>query len=289
MSENSPGELGSPQFSSSIIFVFLLGLLGNLIAAMILALATTQQRVAAAAIVIMFLLLLNATFYLVYTNLRFRQRQLSLENTSREYGEQIARLISENDERSSSEKDRLARIGILTVAESLKDSEWEPLSVMRRASRDLEFMGCFGHKWVSDDPHKKEFRRMLERIRLNGGSAKFLLVNPSSTDALQIANVRRKELAKEYGDFPSIKEFKNLAKEFPSFKLRLSDDFLHLRVLTVNHQCVVSAYLVSGDPGDELEAPQVVISTTSLPECWTLYTPLRELFEYHWNRATPVK
>jgi len=269
-----------------IVSTLLLGVFANLLTQGVLTFATTQSQIIASVVLIAILLLLNASAYLVATNLRLRRGQVTLEQQSREVRDQIARLQAELEDSKESERKRLAQIGIVAVAESLKDSHWDPPLIMQRANSGLEFMGCFGHKWVSSDQRIEEFRRMLARIRLNGGKVRFLLVNPNSTDALRIANVRRRELSEEYGGFPSISRYEALARDFPWFELRLSDEFLHLRVLAVDDRCAVSSYLVTGNPHDELEAPQVVISRTPEPECWTLYTPLHELFEYHWERSS---
>ncbi|HEY0150361.1 MAG TPA: hypothetical protein VGB92_00085 [Longimicrobium sp.] len=264
------------------------GLFTDVVAEGISSIKSVQNRIWAVALVVALLTMVLVILYLLVANTRLRTRQSAVEEQSTKMSVELDELKRELETNKDSETRRLARIGIVAVAETLKDSEWDPTRIMQRASSGLEFMGCFGHKWVSNDDHIGEFRRMVARIRMNGGTVKFLLVNPDSKDALEIANVRRQELSGEYAGFPSIGVYQALARELPAFELRFSTEFLQLRVLRVDDKCVVSSYLVTGDPRDELDAPQVVVSRIPEPNCWTLYTPMRELFEHHWNKSTPV-
>ena len=210
----------------------------------------------------------------------------SLSEQTAEIREELEQLRAALQAHEESTRKKLLLIGVVDIAETLKNSEWEPTRVMGRATGEIDFMGCFGHKWVQSDQHMQEFRRMLARVQLNRGMVRFLLLHPHSADAVKIANVRYPDISEEYEGFPSIAKYESLSREFSCFELRLTREFIPMRVLAVDGRCAVSSYLVTGEPSAELEAPQVICTRDpGLPRCWSLYSPLVDLFHQRWNES----
>lgn len=179
---------------------------------------------------------------------------------------------------------RLHNMGIVEIVEAMGKGSWSPDALTERTNQNLCFLGVFGYKWVKDTQREKNFRAMLTRIQLNGGCVKFLLLNPNKISAKKLAYYRNQE-PDIYKDFPSIEIYKNFAREFDCFEIRLFDHFPFLRLAISDGSCAISRFKTHMATEETLRAPQLVFTSEGPENNWSLYQAFVLLYNHLWKRA----
>lgn len=247
-----------------------LNLVGGLIVAGILLFATTPSRI----------LIITAIFFVVASAISgfilfLKNRRLTAA---------VEQLQSELSSCELLYEQRLKNIGITEITDAMAGSNWSPDAVMARAQHQVRFLGVFGHKWVMDADRQNKYRAMLTRIQLNGGRVQFLLLNPNSAPASKLA-LYRNQKSDFYKDFPSVEFYKNLAKEFDCFELRLYEHFPFIRLILVDGVCSISRFKTQKSAENTLKAPQLVFAPEGPDDNWTMYQSLVLLYDFLWGLA----
>ena len=166
----------------------------------------------------------------------------------------------------------------------MRRSKLEPLECIRQTVSRLSFAGILATKWVADSYVRAEFARLLERLDGNGGSVRFLLIDPES-EAYQ----RFSALRWSAGGVQPISMLRSLSAAHPSFQVRLYDALPTFRIVLIDQSVVsFSPYLMA--PGTQRartgwEAPHIVLDRTAP---WPLAQTFETLFEETWRTAAPL-
>ena len=176
-------------------------------------------------------------------------------------------------------------IGISAASElELRRSKLEPLECITQTVSRLSFAGILATKWVADSYVRAEFARLLERLDSNGGSVRFLLIDPES-EAYQRFSAQRWSA----GGVQPISMLRSLSAAHPSFQVRLYDALPTFRIVLIDQTVAsFSPYLMA--PGTQRartgwEAPHIVLDRTAP---WPLAQTFETLFEETWRTATPL-
>jgi hypothetical protein len=176
-------------------------------------------------------------------------------------------------------------IGISAASElELRRSKLEPLECITQTVSRLSFAGILATKWVADSYVRAEFARLLERLDGNGGSVRFLLIDPES-EAYQRFSAQRWSA----GGVQPISMLRSLSAAHPSFQVRLYDALPTFRIVLIDQTVAsFSPYLMA--PGTQRartgwEAPHIVLDRTAP---WPLAQTFETLFEETWRTATPL-
>ncbi|HEV8132739.1 MAG TPA: hypothetical protein VGQ81_15950, partial [Acidobacteriota bacterium] len=230
----------SPWYTSAI-FALLLDIVAGLVVAGVVLFANTGSRLLVIIGSLGVTALVMSAIIVGVKNRHLTRELVALRNSLQSCQRQYA--------------DQLQRIGITEIANSLGSSRWSPDSVMERAQYKVRFVGVFGHKWAMDAQRQDNFRSMLTRIQLNGGKVQFLLLNPNSSAAIQLARYR-KQNDDFYKNFPSIEFYKGLSAKFDCFEIRLFEHFPFIRLIFVDGLCAISRFKVHSGAEETLNAPQ---------------------------------
>jgi DNA-binding SARP family transcriptional activator len=181
--------------------------------------------------------------------------------------------------------DLVQTIGISPASElELRRSKLEPLECISQTVSRLCVAGILGTKWVADSYVRAQFARLLGRLDDEGGSVRFLLINPQS-EAYQ----RFSQLRWSAGDAQPLSMLHSLSADHPSFQVRLYNSLPIFRIVLIDQSIVsFSPYLMT--PGTERartgwEAPHIVLDRTAP---WPLASTFETLFEESWRTATPL-
>jgi hypothetical protein len=181
--------------------------------------------------------------------------------------------------------DLVQTIGISPASElELRRSKLEPLECISQTVSRLCVAGILGTKWVADSYVRAQFARLLGRLDDEGGSVRFLLIDPDSE-----AYARFRELRWSEGGTQPIGMLQSLSADHPSFQVRLYSSLPTFRIVLIDQSIVsFSPYLMT--PGTERartgwEAPHIVLDRTAP---WPLASTFETLFEETWRTATPL-
>ena len=175
-----------------------------------------------------------------------------------------------------------ALTGIGRIDNSLREGE-TPEKCMGRATSSLKFMGIGAQKW---SVHEQELRHMLSRLRRVRGSARFLVIEPTSQWA--------KEASVQSGHKPdwlrerlvvSLRQFKVLREYFDNLEVRLYNHYPYYRLVLINDQVAIVGQYRGVDSGTGWDAPLVHFEAGTT---WSFYQGYHVHFEGEWEQARPV-
>jgi hypothetical protein len=176
-------------------------------------------------------------------------------------------------------------LGISSASElELRGSKLEPLECISQTVSRLCFAGILATKWVTDSYVRAEFTRLLERLDNNGGSVRFLLIDPESDSYRRFSHLRWS------GDsFQPIDMLRNLSAAHHSFQVRLYDSLPTFRIVIIDQSIVsFSPYLIvpaTDRARTGWEAPHIVLDRTAP---WPLARTFETLFDETWRVASPL-
>jgi hypothetical protein len=182
-------------------------------------------------------------------------------------------------------EDLIQTIGISAASElELRRSKLEPLECISQTVARLCFAGILGTKWVVDSYVRAEFSRLLERLDNNGGSVRFLLIDPDSDGYRRFSGLRWSA-----GAAQPISMLRSLSAAHPSFQVRLYGTLPAFRIVLIDQSVVsFSPYLmapVTQRARTGWEAPHIVLDRTAP---WPLALTFETLFDETWRTATPL-
>jgi hypothetical protein len=176
-------------------------------------------------------------------------------------------------------------LGVSPASElELRRSKLEPQECIRQTVSQLCFAGILATKWVADSYVRAEFTRLLERLDNNGGSVRFLLIDPESESYRRFSQLRWSE-----GSVQPVDVLRSLGAAHRSFQVRLYDALPTFRIVLIDQSIVsFSPYLM--DRGTDRartgwEAPHIVLDRTAP---WPLARTFETLFSETWRTATPL-
>src|SRR5579875_3778526 len=160
-------------------------------------------------------------------------------------------------------RDLVRTIGISPASElELRQSKLEPLECISQTVSQLCFAGVLATKWVADSYVRAGFARLLERLDNNGGSVRFLLLDPESESYRRFGTLRWSS-----GGTQSIDMLRSLSAEHHCFQVRLYDALPTFRIVLIDRSIVsFSPYLMESSTERARtgwRAPHIVLDRTA--------------------------
>jgi hypothetical protein len=216
------------------------------------------------------------------------------DNTNSERG-RIADLTPEELSELIMRDENYAYLGIIDCKPQLRDSPFVPQESMKRVQNELYFLGVCGNKWVDQPMDRDLFEEMLERVSNNGGTVRFLLINPSGDAWSELCKLRKAKISNT-----SFIHYRQLMDNFPILKVRLYNSLPSFRLQFVDDEYVtVSRYKTDYKDWKQVQygwaAPHLYIRNESKTDIdknekhiWSLYPTFQVLYEYLWEGAVEL-
>lgn len=181
--------------------------------------------------------------------------------------------------------DILQQLGISDASSELRDSNYEPYTCLQNASEKLYFLGIMGSKWVSQEHVKAEFKQAINRMEMNDGNIRFLLINPDERGFRKLKRLREGAISKE-----PLNEYKEMAAESDVLEVRLYNHLPSLRLVFIDNQrLILSRYRFEREKYLETEygwdIPHLEIRQQAP---WSLYQPLNLYYEQIWRSSANI-
>jgi hypothetical protein len=174
----------------------------------------------------------------------------------------------------------LSRFGVTDGSPQLKDSKYEPLSIIQSTQQSLLYMGIAAPKWIEERGTREEFRNMLRRVNKEEGAVRFLLLDPE-WDGYEEYITLEESIEQTVSHF---KYFLQLESSYGNFSVRLYRSIPTCRIIFKDNDFVaVSRYRFEDEIG--WQHPHLEITTDS---DYTLSTPLKQFYNLSWEQARPI-
>ena len=179
------------------------------------------------------------------------------------------------------------RLGFKLAENSLRNSNYAPRDCFSKTSRELDFMGMLGSKWVSDPKIRNEFISFLDEVEADDGQVRFLLADPSGSGYEQLSEMRQESLS---NDADHYHRYESLSEDYDCFEVRLYTQIPTFRMVFLdNGELVVSRYRYRQRDKETNRAwkviPHLIIDSD---EEWTFRDPFRRTFEHIWDNSESI-
>jgi hypothetical protein len=163
-------------------------------------------------------------------------------------------------------------------------------AALKRCTKELYFMGLGASKLT----HDEEFEPAIRRCNTNeGGTLKFLLIDPSNpvlTKAAQVADKRESKYNEVVGDslriLTELRTRKRLNVEVRFYRVAFTPIF---RLMFIDDElCLVSYYVYGEGDGSQLPQLHLMRAPRGAREPTSIYSAFKRYFEAVWAEATPV-
>lgn len=174
----------------------------------------------------------------------------------------------------------LQLLGLDWAKMSLKNSDLNPLKVMRETKKELSFMGISGSKWINN---MVKFEEFLSKIQSVNGNVKFLVMNPYCKNFEYIHTIRGEFTPEETNT-----ELEGLVKKYFCFQVKYYE-FTPIFRLIFKDQSILGFSRYKWDSigfnnsGMGWESPHLSFNSES---SWSLYYPFEKYFEDIWNNQS---
>lgn len=171
--------------------------------------------------------------------------------------------------------------GITDGSPQLKDSKYEPLSIIQSTQQSLMYMGIAAPKWIEERGTREEFKNMLRRANKEREAVRFLLLDPEWEGYEEYITLEE-SIEQTVSHF---EYFLQLENSYDNFSVRLYKSIPTCRLIFKDNDFVaISRYRFEGEIG--WQHPHLEIRTDS---DYTLSKPLKDFYNLSWEQARPIQ
>lgn len=168
--------------------------------------------------------------------------------------------------------------------ESTMSAGTSTLDCIIKSQKTVLFVGIASSKWVKEEA---DFRKMLMRHASNGGTARFLLMNPFSEVREKYENIKKiKPDTLSCSIVRNSTTLINFRREGFSVDVRFYDVMPHFRITVIDGNfMIVGLYSYISDTGED--SPQIILDGS--PRAWSFFYGFNAYAESLWLRSTPAE